>query len=437
MIESFRNDLWPGYKTSAGMPPELLAQFTLLEDVLMAAGITTWPMVELEADDALGASARVAAADERVSRVLICTPDKDLGQCVGGKVVQWDRRRDLVFDADGVRAKFGVDPESIPDYLALVGDSADGFPGLPGWGSKTAAAVLAKFTHLESIPHLGEEWGVGVRNPGRLAATLVDQFELALLFPPDRDRRVRCRRGWLGRRDGVDGTASRARRTRGEDQRSRVGRTRHPPGAAAGELMAPKSVVEIEVDGKVVPISNPEKVYFPTRGETKLDLVNYYLAVGDPLMAAMGGRPTLLQRFPDGATGKSWFQKRVPASHPDWLQTTVVSTPNGTTSDALVAADLAHVLWAVNLGCIGFHVWPNLAADPEHADELRIDLDPSPGVVFEQVREAAAELKTLFDELGIASHPKTTGNRGLHIYVRVEPRWTSYDVRRRRGGGGA
>jgi DNA ligase D len=193
--------------------------------------------------------------------------------------------------------------------------------------------------------------------------------------------------------------------------------------------MAPKSVTEIEVDGKVVPISNPDKVYFPTRGETKIDLVNYYLAVGEPLMAAMGGRPTLLQRFPDGATGKSWFQKRVPASHPDWLQTTIVSTPNGTTSEALVAADVAHVLWAVNLGCIGFHVWPNLAADPEHADELRIDLDPTPGVVFEQVREAAAELKTLFDERGIASHPKTTGNRGLHIYVRVEPRWTSYDVR--------
>ncbi|MEY2423488.1 MAG: hypothetical protein QOI95_3555 [Acidimicrobiaceae bacterium] len=182
IIESFRNDLWPGYKTSIGMPPELLAQFPLIEEVLMAAGISTWPMVELEADDALGASARVAAADERVERVLICTPDKDLGQCVGGKVVQWDRRRDIVFDAEGVREKFGVMPESIPDYLALVGDSADGFPGLPGWGSKTAAAVLAKFLHLESIPPAGEDWGVGVRNPGRLAATLVEQFELALLF---------------------------------------------------------------------------------------------------------------------------------------------------------------------------------------------------------------------------------------------------------------
>jgi DNA ligase D-like protein (predicted polymerase) len=160
-----------------------------------------------------------------------------------------------------------------------------------------------------------------------------------------------------------------------------------------------------------------------------MDLVNYYLAVEEPLMAAMGGRPLLLQRFPEGATGKSWFQKRVPSSHPDWLQTTVVSTPNGTTSDALVAADLAHVLWAVNLGCIGFHVWPYLAADPDHADELRIDLDPSPGVVFEQVREAAAVLKELLDEVGLESHPKTTGNRGLHVYVRLQPQWDSYEVR--------
>jgi DNA ligase D len=186
---------------------------------------------------------------------------------------------------------------------------------------------------------------------------------------------------------------------------------------------------EVEVDGKTVKVTNPDKVFFPERGETKLDLVNYYLSVGEPLMAAMGGRPTLLQRFPEGATGKSWFQKRVPESHPDWLQTTVVSTPNGTTSDALVAADVAHVLWAVNMGCIGFHVWPNLAADPEHADELRIDLDPSPGVVFEQVRETAAELKVLFDEHALESHPKTTGNRGLHVYVRLEPRWTPYEVR--------
>ncbi len=193
--------------------------------------------------------------------------------------------------------------------------------------------------------------------------------------------------------------------------------------------MAKKSVTEIDVDGHVVPISNPDKVFFPTHGETKLELVHYYLAVADPLLRAMGGRPVLLQRFPEGATGKSWFQKRVPENHPDWLQTTVVSTPNGTTSDALVIADMAHVLWAVNLGCIGFHVWPYLAGDPEHADELRIDLDPSPGVVFEQVREAAGELKVLLDEKGVVAHPKTTGNRGLHVYSRLAPEWTSYDVR--------
>src|SRR4051812_32177519 len=148
VIESFRNDLWPGYKTSAGMPPELLAQFPLIEEALVAAGVTTWPMVEFEADDGLGAAAHVAAADPRVDRVFICTPDKDLGQCVGGKVVQWDRRKDVVYDAAGIKEKFGVEPESIPDYLALVGDSADGFPGLPGWGSKSAAAVLAEFGHL-------------------------------------------------------------------------------------------------------------------------------------------------------------------------------------------------------------------------------------------------------------------------------------------------
>jgi DNA ligase D-like protein (predicted polymerase) len=136
-----------------------------------------------------------------------------------------------------------------------------------------------------------------------------------------------------------------------------------------------------------------------------------------------------MQRFPDGASGKSFFQKRVPEGAPAWLGTTVVSTPNGTTSNALVVADIAHVVWAVNLGCLGFHPWPYLAADPDHTDELRIDLDPTPGVVFDQVREAAAEVKALFDELGIASYPKTTGSKGIHVYVRLEARWDSYDVR--------
>ncbi len=181
--------------------------------------------------------------------------------------------------------------------------------------------------------------------------------------------------------------------------------------------------------GREIPITNPGKVYFNERGETKLDLVHYYQAVEDPLLRAMGGRPVLLQRFPNGASGPSFFQKRVPDARPDWLETTIVSTPNGTTSRALVAADLAHVLWAVNLGCLGFHVWPSQASDPEHADELRIDLDPSPGVVFSMVQEAAREVRALFDELGVMCLPKTTGNRGIHVYVRLQPRWTSYEVR--------
>jgi DNA ligase D-like protein (predicted polymerase) len=146
-------------------------------------------------------------------------------------------------------------------------------------------------------------------------------------------------------------------------------------------------------------------------------------------MRTMGGRPVLLQRFPEGAGGPSFFQKRVPKNAPDWLQTTTVSTPNGTTSQALVAADTDHVLWAVNLGCLGFHVWPYQADDPEHTDELRIDLDPTPGVAFAQIREAAHELRALLGELGITGYPKTTGNRGLHVFVRLQPRWDSYQVR--------
>jgi DNA ligase D len=185
----------------------------------------------------------------------------------------------------------------------------------------------------------------------------------------------------------------------------------------------------LEVAGREIAVTSPDKAFFSERGETKLDLVRYYLAVAEPLMRAAGGRPTLMQRFPRGAEGTSFFQKRVPESAPDWLQTTIVSTPNGTTSRALVLADMAHVIWAVNLACLGFHVWPNRHDRPEVADELRLDLDPQPGVDFDGVRGAAAELRRLLDELGIVGFPKTTGNRGLHVYVRLEPRWDSYQVR--------
>jgi DNA ligase D len=185
----------------------------------------------------------------------------------------------------------------------------------------------------------------------------------------------------------------------------------------------------LEIAGREVRITSPGKVLFAERGETKLDLVRYYLAVGGPLMRAMGGRPVLMQRFPQGAGGPSFFQKRVPENAPEWLETTIVQTVNGTPSRALVAADPAHVAWAVNLACLGFHVWPHRADDPEHADELRLDLDPQPGTGFAEARAAAWELKGLLDELGIAGFPKTTGNRGLHVYVRLEPRWDSYEVR--------
>jgi DNA ligase D len=185
----------------------------------------------------------------------------------------------------------------------------------------------------------------------------------------------------------------------------------------------------LDIAGRSVTITSPDKVFFPERSDTKLDLVRYYLAVAEPFLAASGGRPALMQRFPHGAKGKSFFQKRVPKGAPDWLQTTIVSTPNGTTSRALVLADMAHVAWAVNLGCLGFHVWPYLSDRPDVTDELRLDLDPQPGVGFEEARAAAAEVRGLLDELGIVGYPKTTGNRGLHVYVRLEPRWDSYQVR--------
>jgi len=183
VVESFRNDLWDGYKTSEGVEPDLLAQFPVLEEVLAAAGFMVWPMVEFEADDALAAGAALAARDSHVQRVLICTPDKDLGQCVSGtRIVQLIRRTNAILDEKGVEQKFGVLPESIPDYLALVGDSADGYPGLKGWGAKSSAAVLAKFRHIEAIPASALEWGLKVAVAMTLAATLVRDRELALLF---------------------------------------------------------------------------------------------------------------------------------------------------------------------------------------------------------------------------------------------------------------
>jgi 5'-3' exonuclease len=183
VIESFRNDLWPGYKTSFGIDPRLWEQFPLLEEALVDMGVLNWPMVELEADDALGAAARIAAAAPDVGRVYICTPDKDLAQCViGDRIVELERRTNTVIDEAGVIAKFGVPPASIPDYLALVGDSADGYPGLPGWGAKSAGAVLMRYGHLERIPRDAANWDVPVRGTARLAATLVDLEEHAFLF---------------------------------------------------------------------------------------------------------------------------------------------------------------------------------------------------------------------------------------------------------------
>ena len=183
VIESFRNGLWAGYKTGEGVEPDLLSQFQILEEVLTAAGITVWPMVEFEADDALASATFLAARDPRVEQVVICTPDKDLAQCVHGtRAVQLIRRTGVMIDAAGVVAKFGVPPESIPDYLALVGDSADGYPGLAGWGAKSTAAVLAKFGHIEFIPESAQDWHVNAMNTSSLASTLVRERERALLF---------------------------------------------------------------------------------------------------------------------------------------------------------------------------------------------------------------------------------------------------------------
>lgn len=184
VIESFRNDMYAGYKTGEGMDPAILDQIPVMERALEAAGFTVWPMVEVEADDALGAAAKVAGADDRVEQVLIVTPDKDLGQCVvGDRIVQFDRRKREIIDEAGVTEKFGVGPESIPDYLGLVGDTADGFPGLPGWGAKSTSLVLAKYGHIEDIPESAGQWDVpGLRGAAKLSATLQANVDDALLF---------------------------------------------------------------------------------------------------------------------------------------------------------------------------------------------------------------------------------------------------------------
>ena len=193
--------------------------------------------------------------------------------------------------------------------------------------------------------------------------------------------------------------------------------------------MASGETVQLDLDGHQVTVSSPAKVYFPDLGATKLDLVTYYREVADALLGVAGGRPTMLQRFPEGAGGKSFFQKRVPDGAPEWLQTVVVATPNGTTSRALVLADLAHVAWAVNLGCLGFHLWAVRAARPDVADELRIDLDPQPGVGFDEVRRAAVAVRRFLEELGLHGFVKTSGNRGLHVYLPLRPACDPTEVR--------
>jgi len=182
VIESYRNELWPTYKDGFGVDPQLKAQFPVVEELLDAAGFAVWPQVEFEADDGLAAAAVLAAASDEVERVVVCTPDKDMAQLVGGKVWQWDRRQDKWFDTAGVQEKFGVLPESVPDWLALVGDSADGFPGLPGWGAKSAAAVLARYLHLEEVPPAAGQWDITVRGGAKLAKVLQDRIDEALLF---------------------------------------------------------------------------------------------------------------------------------------------------------------------------------------------------------------------------------------------------------------
>ncbi len=231
VIESFRNDMWPGYKSSAGVPEELLAQFGLLEEALGTLGVTVFPMVELEADDALAAAAVTASADPRVEQVVIMTPDKDLAQMVSGtRVVQFDRRAKVFTDEAGVKVKYGVTPESIPDWLALVGDSADGFPGLPGWGKTSASAVLARYVHIEDIPDHHFRWDVAVRGASRLAAALNEQRDLALLFRDLATLRSEAKvvtdvedLRWHGPTDGLGEMATRLRAWRFTDRVAALG----------------------------------------------------------------------------------------------------------------------------------------------------------------------------------------------------------------------
>jgi 5'-3' exonuclease len=237
VIESFRNELWPEYKTGEGIEPDLLAQFLLLEDVLSAAGVVVWPMVEFEADDALAAAAVAAAGDARVERVIICTPDKDLAQCVHGtRIVQLNRRTRVTLDEPGVIKKFGVSPVSIPDYLALVGDAADGYPGLQGWGAKSSAAVLAKFVHLESIPSDPGQWQVNAANASALADTLSRERERALLFRTLATLRTDIvlfndvdQLRWNGPTPGFADLGARLDAARTETRRSVAGRSRNSP----------------------------------------------------------------------------------------------------------------------------------------------------------------------------------------------------------------
>ncbi|CAN5664160.1 non-homologous end-joining DNA ligase [soil metagenome] len=187
--------------------------------------------------------------------------------------------------------------------------------------------------------------------------------------------------------------------------------------------------IEVEVSGRTVVVTSPDKVFFQARGDTKLDLIHYYLSIEDAVMRQMYDRPVLLQRFPNGAHGSNFFQKRIPDGAPDWLHTTTVQTPNGTSSRALVIADLAHLVWAVNQGCLGFHSWPVRASDLEHCDELRIDLDPGPGTNYAMAQETATETKQLLDDIGVVGYIKSSGNRGLHVYVRLQPTHDSVAVR--------